>query len=384
MPQPFEQTLVVLNDEQRRWRWLFAVVGLGFLLLWLVVMSALPLPAAVSSLSGSVVSAGAEVRLVAPTNTAIESVHVELGQIVVKGDVLVRFDAQPQRIELASKRAQEGRVQEALLALEAQAAILDPKLAKELESLANELKQAQSRRQQALSRIEYAQKAEALYAQLRSERRIDRLQYEEALANLAQERLELQSLDAQIARLDSRASLARSAVGGERESLRAQVAELARQAADLRGSIESLERDLAQTEVKAPTAAKVGALAEIGTGSVPGEDAWLLTLVPAQGSEFRAQFDAQVAGGRIQPGQSARIALHVLPWVEHGELPARVLRVASLPTEDRLEVVLGMDVEHPLHALVRQGYEGRANVDVESMTLLQRLLRLLSFTPDAA
>ncbi len=378
MAQPFEQTLIALRGDSKRVWVCFGALGALLLVGWLVIALSLPIATSLSSADGSVVSTGADVRLVSNTDTAVEEIAVVLGQAVSRGDPLVRFDAGALRVSLQSKRQQAQRLNEELNAVRAQLGFLEPTLETELQNIDEQLRSSDSRRRQALSRIDYAKKAQALYAQLRSERRIDKLQYEEAVANLAQEELELKALEAEVAQLRAQRQLTGARVQGGSEELRAQVAEQERVAAKLQGEIRQLELEIEDALVRAPTAATVGAIADIAVGGVPGEQAWLLTLVPEQSSEFRAYFDAQQAGGRIQPGQPARIALTALPWVEHGTHGAEVVRVASVPKDDRLEVILSLDTADSLHASVRQGYKGRVSVEVSSLTLMQRFWRLLS------
>ena len=134
----------------RRVNLALTIIGVTLLVAWFLAAALLPIPTALSSTSGAVVSSGADVRLQARSDAQVETVEVTLGQPVAKGDVLLRFDVDALQAELASKRAQLERLDDELASLRAQADILDPRLVSELEALAGELESTQTRRAQAL------------------------------------------------------------------------------------------------------------------------------------------------------------------------------------------------------------------------------------------
>ena len=157
---------------------------------------------------------------------------------------------------------------------------------------------------------------------------------------------------------------------------------LAQQGSELVRTRDQLQLQIRQSTLVAPFAGTVGALADSAVGSVLPVDSWVLTLLPMQEPEFKARFAVRNAGGRIAPGQPAQIELFALPWVEHGTLPARVLRVGQVPSDDHIEVVFALQALGALRERVQQGLQGRVRVEVGALTLGQRFMRLLSLSPE--
>ena len=261
---------------------------------------------------------------------------------------------------------------------------LEQQFADQERSAQRELERLRSKVAQAESKIDYARKAEALYSELRTERRIDRLQYEQASATLAQEQLELAAVHATLAKTQAELELANSQLTAQQAQLAEREAMLSQQGADLARARDQLQLQIQQSTLLAPFAGTVGALAESAVGSVLPEGSWVMTLLPMQVPEFQARFGVRTAGGRIAPGQLAQIELFALPWVEHGTLPAQVLRVGQLPQDDHIEVVFALQAQAPILEQIEQGLQGRVRVEVGSLTLAQRFMRLLSLSPQGA
>jgi len=381
---PFEQTLLALRREAGLGRYVLGASLLGLLVVWVLAAFWLKLPVQIASSDGGIVSAGATARLLSPTDEPISLTYARLGQQVAAGDVLVVFDTQALVVDLDSTLVQLEQQLAQQQAVTVQRQNLEQQFVDQQRSAQREVERLRSKIAQAESKIDYARKAEALYAQLRTERRIDRLQYDQASATLAQEKLELEAVRATLAKTQAELELTNSQITAQQAQLKEREAMLAQQAADLGRARDQLQLQIQQSTLIAPFAGTVGALAESAAGSVLPVGSWVMTLLPMQAPEFQARFGVRNAGGRIAPGQLAQIELFALPWVEHGTLPARVLRVGQLPQDDHIEVVFALQAQAPILEQVEQGLQGRVRVEVGSLTLAQRFMRLLSLSPQGA
>lgn len=379
---PFEQTLLALRREEGSARLVVALLLLLMLLTWMSAAVLFLLPVQLASTDGGVVSAGANARLLSPSGEPVRVTTASLGQEVAAGDLLVVFDTQALVVDLQSTKAQLEQQLAQRQAVAKQRAGLAVQWADQQRTAEQEIQRLQSKVAQAHSKIEYARKAEALYAQLRTERRIDKLQYEQAAATLAQEQLELGAVEATLAKTRAELELTQTQIESQRAELAERLALLTQQGNDLARARDQLQLQIEQSTLVAPFAGTVGALADIAVGTVLPRDSWVLTLLPMQTPEFKARFPVRNAGGRIAPGQLAQIELFALPWVEHGTLAAEVLRVGQVPSDDHIEVVFALQPQGLLRTQLQQGLQGRARVEIGALTLGQRFLRLLSLSPE--
>lgn len=382
---PFEQTLLVLRRESGSGRYFVVGILLFLLAIWVVAAGWFVLPVQLASSDGGLVSSGASARLLSPSSQRIKAVSVTLGQQVAAGDTLLEFDTQALVLDLESTELQLEQQRLQQVSVREQGEGLRAQWLDQQRSAQQELERLRSKVAQAQSKIGYARKAEALYGQLRTERRIDKLQYEQAAATLAQEQLELGAVNATLAKTQAELELADSQNNAQQAQLEERQALLAQQGADLARVRDQLLLQVERSTLLAPFAGTVGALAESGEGSVLPLDSWVLTLLPMQAPEFKARFPVRNAGGRIAPGQPAQIELYALPWVEHGTLSAEVLRVGQVPNGDHIEVVFALQTLAPQSALfeqLQQGLQGRVRVEVGALTLAQRFMRLLSLSPE--
>lgn len=382
---PFEQTLLVLRRESASGRYFVGGMLVFLLVVWVVAAGWLVLPVQLASSDGGLVSSGASARLLSPSSQRIKTVSVTLGQQVAAGDILLEFDTQALTLDLDSTELQLEQQRLQQKSVREQREGLRTQWLEQQRSAQQELARLRSKIAQAQSKIEYARKAEALYGQLRTERRIDKLQYEQAAATLAQEQLELGAVNATLAKTQAELELTDSQNSAQQAQLEEREALLAQQGADLARARDQLLLEVERSTLLAPFAGTVGALAESAKGSVLPLDSWVLTLLPMQAPQFKARFPVRNAGGRIAPGQPAQIELYALPWVEHGTLAAEVLRVGQVPNDDHIEVVFELQASTPQSALfeqLQQGLQGRVRVEVGALTLAQRFMRFLSLSPE--
>ncbi len=388
---PFEQTLAALRADDRRHKNLLLVLLCLALFAWLYIAWRVALPIQLSSSEGGVVSAGASISILSTSNEPVRELAVSLGQQVAAGDLLLQFDVQDLQVDLDSKLRQLDQQAVQIQSVAAQRQALVAELSDAQQGAAQEIEQLRTRRQQTLSKIDYARKAAALYRELRSERRIDRLQYEEAAATLAQEELELAAVSSELGQAIADKDLGASQSVTQQAALQERHALLQQQATDLQREIDQLQRQISQANLVAPTAAVVGDLAPLAVGSLLPKDQWAMTLIPEQPPEFRAKFPQRFAGGQVQVGQPAQIELFAFPWGEYGTVPAAVARVGRVASNGLVEVVFSFELgdvaplqHQQLRSRIQQGLQGRVRVEVGSMTLMQRFLQLLSRSPAQA
>ena len=348
------------------------------MIVWLVVAFLLELPVSVTSIDGRVVSATDPLEIISTSDEPILLFPFELGDRVEQGEVLLAFDPVALELELESSRQRAVKLEQELVSLARELANQSESLTNELDSYDRSVERLEARMGETRAEIEYAIDAEALYAQLKSERRIDALEYARTRAELEQSRMRLQAQEAELDELSANRRLAASRNASNRAKLTREQSRLEGELAMLKPEIRRLENRVSELTVRAPFDGEIGAILRASTGqTVPVED-WIMTLVPKQTFEFQAEFAAREAAGRLQRGQIARIQFDTLPWTEYGMLDATVLRVGSEERGGTVRVDFELASDEGFRGLLRHGLTGQVVVRIDEATLAQRLLRLLS------
>ncbi len=318
-----------------------------------------------------------EVRAAHPVAVEIAGRVVEtslaIGREVEAGDVLVRLDARAATRALDEARArlqdQEGR----LRAVKAEVAAAGSALAARGEAFAVAVLEARAQAAEAEARARLAE------AEVERNRKIPGLVSEEQRAKVVAE--------AEAARARAQAQgLAASRLEREREAeesdRRSRLAELERDAAELRGeaavaaaAIRRLEGEVERHDVRAPVAGRVGEVAaELRTGSVVAAGDRLGSIVPEGTLRAVAHFPV-AALGRVRRGQPARLRLDGYPWTRYGTIPAKVADVASEPRDGRIRVELDLEPDPRSTIPLEHGLPGTAEVEVERASPAALVLR---------
>jgi hemolysin D len=373
----FENTLRSLELDSRRSGLVFVAGGVALFVVWMLLAFTIELPLTVASVDGRVVAAAQPIELKSVSPEPIAEVTVQLGQRVAEGASLIRFDATQFEFDLSSTKERVQKLTDELASLRREIAASEALAVSEGEEFDHAMDRLRARVGETRAVIEHDEKAEQIYAALRSQRRIDELKYSEAKSKLAQDRKSLEAESAELLEKESAKRLAFNQRGVERAQLQGKEAQLAGDIAELQPKIRQLERRVAELSVRAPFAGQIGAMANLTVGQIVDRGTWLMTLVPDRGFEFEANFAAADAAGRVQPQQPVRIEFFALPWTQYGLLDGRVKRVGSEERDGRVRVDIELEPRGPLYESISHGLKGRATVLVEETTLARKLVNLL-------
>jgi len=343
MPSPLKRRLSIFLL-------LVALAGGGFFLHWLLEGRF------IQSTNNAYVQ-GDITRIASQLGARIEAVAVADNQRVRKGDLLVTLEAEDFR--LALQRAQAAlATREAELAQARSRAAQQSSLIQASEAEVAAAQATLARVQLDLNRASTLRKpgyvSEERVTSLAADEQVARSQQAKAAADLRAQRQQVQTLDAEIARLEALLQGARSDVA-------------------------QAELNLARTRIHAPADGLVGQrTARVGLVVEPGSH--LLALVPEQDLWVQANFkETQI--GRMRPGQRAELIFDSFPDTP---IEARVdsLFAASgaqfslLPPDNatgnftkvvqRIPVRLGIPVDNPLAGRIRPGMSVQVKVDLRT------------------
>lgn len=321
----------------------------------------------------AVIQAHGTVRLHASVTGRLAAVDVALGQDVQAGDVLVRFEDTEARLAVEAARAEVRGLEEQLSRVAS--AETSEEAGREAGDRVRraELSRARSDRLEVSVRLQDA--------------RAELLELENLAARGAAAATEVRSAGMEVRALEARLQAASSEVArltglldqgsftGEAEADRG-----AENQATLEAALAVARSELARTEevlrghhLVTPVAGRIGELSWLAPGERVESGALIAVVVPDAEPEIVAQFPAESAVGRIQPGQSATVRIPGAVGGALGAREARVDRVGSEPREDGLvTVVLALQEEA---AEVRHGLPAEVEVAVERVRPMELVLR---------
>ncbi|UJR83154.1 Hypothetical protein I5071_52200 [Sandaracinus amylolyticus] len=310
----------------------------------------------------------------APLTERVLAVHVELGQRVVAGDVLIELES----AEILAAQRESVAMRDALAA---QLAAIDEEIdaARGLVDAIGRgsrgaVAEADAERERADAEARWARVEQARIARLgsagaTSERDLARAVVEAEVH--ASQALAAAHATQRIA-ADARTRAADAVV--RLESLRRERVRLRGEHAAEEAQIQRLEVELARRRIVAPVAGTVGELSELRPGSVVTEGQRLVALVPDGPLRVVGHFAAGSALGRVSPGQRAQMRMNAFPWTRFGMIELVVARVGNEPREGLVRVEL--DVQRaPSCIPITHGLEGSVEVAVERVSPLELVLR---------
>jgi membrane fusion protein (multidrug efflux system) len=309
----------------------------------------------------------------APVAGRLIAVRLALGSEVAEGEVVAELDSEAERLLLVEERRR-------LAALPGQLAALRRESAAHAEALHASRAEAQKATEQARARqreaqaMAFASSEEAsrlgrLRAGERSELELIRSQAE---ANRRQAAAEALTLDVGRVEWDLRAQ------DGQHRARLEEVARLAlqleAQLATSQAAVARLEHAIAERQIRAPIAGRIGEVAGLRVGAVVREGDRIGAVVPRGGLRIVAEFAVPRALGRIRPGQPAELRLFGFPWLQYGSVAARVLSAATESRTGQVRVELAVERAPPRIPL-EHGLPGVVEVEIERVSPATLVLR---------
>jgi multidrug resistance efflux pump len=300
---------------------------------------------------------------------------LRVGQVVHRGDVLVEIDPVPDQLQLRQQQAATSGLEVELAHLRTQIRDEEKARIEERRTAGVSTEEAQNRVREAGATVDYA-KAELS--------RVQRLQHEGLTSDREVEKAaaELDRQRAVVAEMESAARrIPQEQLTRERERdvriarLRGEIASLQTQQDTLHVGMDRANYEIERREVRAPIDGRIGETQILRTGAVvqPGER--LASIVPSGRLIVAAEFPANAAFGRIQPGQTARMRLEGFPWAEFGAVSAKVSQVASEIRDSNVRVEFEIQPASGFRGKLEHGMPGTVDVAVERTTPLALVLR---------
>lgn len=389
MPASFHNTLGALTQERRRGRrgLLAAAVVSGLLGLWSLWFVYGNVPTYAVSLSARLQSE-AEVHPVDVHVTGrVVAVHLDVGEQVTEGQVLLELDATDIQLQLDEIGAREQGLRAQIAALEVESTAREQAIEAATEAGAAEVSQAVALQRESSIRADLA---------VDEGQRIDELHRAGVVADAERQRAQATTEQSRAAARAKASQLAvlQSSARREVADRRAESAQLKRSLAMLRADLQGLEVDRARLRqhrerhiVRAPVAGRLGQVQAPRVGSsVTGGDT-VAVIAPAGRLTIVADFASADAIGHIRVGQSARLRADGFPWTQYGTVRARVTAISGEASGGLVQVRLavldsagsganpGADSSDRPAVPVRHGITGSVEIELQHVSPAALILR---------
>lgn len=374
MSSSFTRTLRSLDAPSPKTPWLLAglllVAGWG----WWLCSSRLHVYA---SSSRARIEVSRMVHRVAAEEGGRVVLHrIQLGRQVKKGDVLVALDDSVQRARLTQELAELASFRKRMRAVEHQ--IEAARAVRESRSQVGQFsaKQAVMRVERSRSEAQFKERLNDIAVSLHQREINSRVDAMHAQEELVSSRLRVRDAEIEASRVDAARDFA------DKSEL-AQLAQLSRELAELEAAIivseaeiEAIKIGIKRREIATPAGGELGSVASLHEGDVIEPGDIIATVIPRGDVRIVAEFDPDDVAGRIVPGQSARMRLTGVSWVEFGLLEATVSSVAVEPRDGTNRVELAL-AQEKLAIPVQHGLTGSVDIRVEELAPWALLARAI-------
>jgi membrane fusion protein (multidrug efflux system) len=290
--------------------------------------------------------------------------YLSLGREVEAGELLVQLDDREPRLAMETCRKRLAALQGVLDGFEEEfGAERRTQIAHAEVGQATRLEQRQYI-EKAKRNTDYDGKRLKRLQGLQASRAVSAEELEQAEASATLNRLQTVALEATLNRREAEHSVEQLAHAARVAHLRRQRQELQVQIEEQQARLRELEYLVDRCQVRAPVAGRIGHLRTFPVGAIVSTREPLAYVVP-EGKPRAVAFFPTAAGGRVRPGQPARLRLDGFPWTQYGLLPARVAQVANEAEQQGLRVELDVQADPGVPIPVEHGLPGSAEVEVE-------------------
>jgi membrane fusion protein (multidrug efflux system) len=292
--------------------------------------------------------------------------HLQVGREVQAGEVLVELDSTDQRLQLEVARQH-------LLALEAhrtarrqEGAALEAAWQAIVQAAQAAHEEAQTRHDDAVRALQVAQE------------KVQRLGPLSPLADLQAQKTAVETTRRSLQQLEHTQQV-------QAAEWRARLAQHQREVVVLEGDLAVATAQLARlahtlegSQLRAPSAGRLGAVASLLPGMVVQAGAWLGVLGPRGAFLVTADVPPAVAGGRLRAGQPAWLRFTSEPGKPASTLPAIVAQVAEASSDAGVRAVLRLAPEALAQLPLQPLAVGTVVVEVDQVAPITLVLRTLS------
>ncbi len=375
MPTPFKRTANGLSADQGRASAAFLAAGLLLLGAWLTWAVSAHITCYEVSESARLEVAGAASPLEAIVTGVVRTSHLNLGQIVTSGEILLELDDHDQVLALKQEQIRYSQLQPQLAALQNQIDSEDAGRHAEDRVLAFSKTGA--------SELVHQAKVEAglaLQEQLRSEKLYDagltsQADLQKARAASESKATALSVLEQTELRLGPEMKVRAADRTAKQRQIMTDVTRLKADISSSHATIDRLRYEIEKRKLRAQVSGALTECAVLHPGTHISEGQQLGMILPAGNVQIVADFDPASAFGKVHAGQPATVRLNGFPWAQFGVINARVSRVAGELRNGKVHVELAPTRPANPRIPLQHGLPGTVEIATEQLSPAALLLR---------
>lgn len=305
----------------------------------------------------------------------LRAVHLNLGQLVEAGDVLLEFDDQNERLALAEARTRLATLNPQIAALHAELEAENAAATDEGKVLRVSETGAESQLAQADAEAALAQEEWSRAKRLHDEKLISDAEAARARTAAESKHAAVENLRAAMARLRPELAVRQRDREIKSRQTALDLAKLQAEIANAEANTRTLEVQIDRKQVRAPIAGRLAECAALRPGSHVAEGERVGMILPAGKLQVIAQFQPSAALGKVRAGQHAVLRLQGFPWAQYGTVATQVFRVADEIRDGKVRVELAVSQAIPSRIPAQHGLPGSIEVEIERVSPATLILR---------
>jgi membrane fusion protein (multidrug efflux system) len=301
--------------------------------------------------------------------------HLELGQPVEAGKVLVELEDGEQQLALKQEETRRAALTPQLTALQMQVQSEDAGRKDEERVLVYSKGGAEAQVRQARADAALSAQEAARAEKLRASGLISEADAQKAKAAAESKRASAEALEQAELRLAPEQQVREVDRTAKQRQILTDIAKLQADIAVSTATMERLRYEIEKRKLRATVSGRLTECTVLHSGAHISEGQQLGVILPAGKVQMIAEFDPASAFGKLHAGQHATVRLNGFPWAQFGFLEATVSRVAGEIRDGKVHVELALNPSSRGQIPLQHGLPGAVEVEVERVSPAALLLR---------
>lgn len=322
--------------------------------------------------------------VIALMNGVVVASYMTLGEEVARGQLLAELESVDMQFDLVGLQAKRAGLTRQIESTRHEMDAQDHALRDTRRSVSPALAEARARVQEADVAAELAERRVARTKPQHDLQYVSEVYWDSVSSSARQKRALANALRASLTRIDVDGRVRESEKKAQLAALASQLGRLEADLASIEATAAHVEHDRQHSFVVAPASGHLGEIVPLQPGATVHDGDRLGAVIPSGRLRAVATFPAAEAIGRIRPGQTARLRLTSLPWVQYGTLMAKVTNVANEGAQGNVRVELVVQGAERFPAPLEHGFAATLEVEVERVSPIALILRAVGRRFDRA
>jgi multidrug resistance efflux pump len=309
----------------------------------------------------------------APVPGRVMESHLDLGQEVEPGSLLVVLGSDPQKLRVEQTEMQQATLQTQFE--DQQRELGEEQRASAAERSAGQIlvQQAKANLAEAEEAVRLSQEELTRKTELEKQGLTAQIELLRAASDHKRKEIELESFRTTVARVKHEQAIHAEERQAHIEEIKAEIDHTQGELATSRNAQQGLQDELGWHRIVASVRGRLDEVVNIKAGSYVEQGQQIAVIVPDGQFRIVSYFEPSSVIGRVKPGQSAHLRLSGFPWAEYGSVTAFVTSVGTEVRDGRVRVELNPQPNPRLP--LQHGLPGTLEIQIERISPAVFLLR---------